>query len=181
MKLFELVSNQPVISVEGLLIPEFKKIYERDKSKDKSIAFKQLTYIYFKTDYKSLYLSFPEEDREERLLEDFIGDKKWIPDTDILKAIEKYKVFQNTPTMRFLQSNQKVMESISKYFNEVDWDKEDTSGKSKYDITKVSNAVKQAGGIIDNIEKLKDKVAKEQSLSNSVHRGGGTGGLLEFE
>ncbi len=181
MRLFELVSNQPVITLEGLMIPEFKKIYEKDKSKDKSIAFKQLTYIYFKTDYKSLYLALPEEEREERLLEDFIGDTKWKPDQDVIKAIEKYKVFQNTPTMRFLQDNQSAMESMGKYFREIDWDKTNDKGTPIYSISQVSTAVKNAGSIIDNIEKLKDKVAKEQSLSDSVNRGGGTGGLLEFD
>lgn len=180
MKLFELQSNEPVITAEALLIPVFAVIWRRDKSKNKDIATKELAYVYFSTDYKSLYLG--KEDKEGRLKKEIIGNINWIPNKEVLEAIEVYKYLQNTPTMKFLESNQKVMESIGEYFNNVDWDKLDGSGKRpKYDITKVANAVKQAGGIIDNIEKLKAKVAKEQSMNTNTARGKSEGGDLEFE
>lgn len=168
MKLFELIANNPVATVEALMIPEFKKL-----------SFKELQYCYYSADYKSIYLSYDKETREERLKTDFIGDIKWKPTKEVLSAIEKYKELQRTPTMRFLEDNQSAMESMGKYFRNIDWDASDENGKPKYDITKVSNAVKQAGGIIDNIEKLKEKVAKEQAMTNNRARGTGSGGLLE--
>lgn len=181
MKLFEVVSNFPVVTTECLMIPPFKEIWERDKSEDKKKAYGELQYIYFSTDFKSLYLAFDKETREERLLEDFIKDKKWKPDQLVLQGIKKYQEFQNTPTMRFLQANLEAMESMSDYFSNINWDEATPKGMPKYKLSEVSTAVKNAGGIIDNIEKLKAKVAKEQSLTNVTHRGGGTGGLLEFE
>lgn len=181
MKIFELVSNSPIVTTEALLIPEFKKIWDDDKSKDKTQAFKYFCYIYFSTDYKSIYLGYDSEIREERLLEDFIGDLKWKPTTEVLNAINKYKELQNTPTMRFLISNRNIMESIGKYYDSVDWEAEDKAGKPKYDITKISNSVKQAGGIIDNIAKLEERVKKEQATTDIIARGGGVGGEFEFE
>lgn len=182
MKVFEIINNSPIVTVECLLIPEFLEIWKRDKTENKDIAYSELQYIYFKSDYKSLYLAFDSETREEKLLEDFIKKKNWKPDKVILKAIEKYKELQNTPTMRFLQANQEAMESLTDYYSNIDWDELDASGKRpKYDITKVSGSVKQAGGIIDNIEKLKEKVAKEQSVNEGRARGNSTGGLLEFD
>lgn len=181
MRLFELTNNQPTITVECLLIPEFKALWDRDKTKDKSKAYNELRFIYFSTDFKSLYLAIDEEDRFEKLVDDFISIKNWKPDKLILDAINKYKEFQNTPTMRFLEDNQAAMESMGKYFRNIDWKEVNDKGTPIYSISQVSTAVKNAGAIIDNIEKLKDKVAKEQSLTNTVNRGGGTGGLMEFD
>lgn len=180
MKIFEISNNQPIVTVEALMIPEFKKVWDRDKTKDKSKAYNELRYIYFSTDYKSLYLSIEEEYRNEKLIEDFIGIKNWKPDKDITEACNKYKEFQRTPTMRFLEDNQKAMESMGKYFRNINWDESTERGMPKYKITEVSTAVKNAGGIIDNIEKLKEKVAKEQSLGKDTQRGGSVGGLMEF-
>ncbi len=181
MRLFELVNGQPVITLEALLIPQFAKIQNRDKTKDKSKSFKEFCYIYFSTDFKSLYLSIDAEVRSTKLAEDFMGDSKWKPDKDILDACDKFKEFQHTPSMRFLDANIFAMESMAKYFRNINWDEANDRGIPKYKITEVSTAVKNAGGIIDNIEKLREKVAKEQSLSKDQYRGGGTGGLREFK
>lgn len=182
MKLFEIQNNFPTVTTECLMIPPFKDIWERDKTKEKNKAYGELQYIYFSADFKSLYLGFDKEYREEKLVEDFIKIKNWKPDQLILQAIKKYREFQNTPTMRFLQANQDAMESLTEYYSNIDWDALDATGKKpKYDITKVSGSVKQAGDIINNIEKLKEKVAKEQNLSKNQARGGGSGGLLEFD
>ena len=181
MRLFELVNNQPIVTVEALLVPEFKKVWDRDKSKDKIKAFNELRYIYFSTDYKSLYLSIEAEFRAQKLGEDFIGSKDYKPDTDVLEACNKYKTFQRTPTMRFLEDNQSAMESMGKYFRGIDWDEDTDRGTPRYKITEVSTAVKNAGGIIDNIEKLKEKVSREQSLGKDTQRGGSVGGLKEFD
>jgi hypothetical protein len=179
MKLYEQHNGKPIITEDALRIPQFKKILERDKSKDKTQAYKEFDYIYFKCHFKSLYLSYDATIREQKLVEDFIGIKGWKPDKDLEEAITKFKELQNTASLRFLQANENAMESMCSYFNNINWEEEDSKGRPKYDITKVSNATKQAGGIIDNIEKLKEKVSKEQSLSNSRARGDSVGGLLE--
>jgi hypothetical protein len=176
MKIFEIINSTPIVTVEALLIPEFKVLADK-----KDIGFKELTYVYFASDYKSIYLSYDKDTREERLKLDFIGDIKYKPSKEVVKAIEKYKELQRTPTMRFLEANQNAMESMGKYYNSIDWKERDEKGKPIYDITKISTSVKQVGGIIDNIEKLKDKVAKEQSMSGDRQRGTGAGGLLETE
>lgn len=182
MRLFELSGNFPTVTAECLMIPPFKEIWERDKTKEKTKAYGELHYIYFSADFKSVYLAFDKTTREERLVDDFIKIKGWKPDQLVLEGIKKYKDFQNTPTMRFLQANQDAMESLTEYYSNIDWDELDATGKkAKYDITKVSGSVKQAGDIINNIEKLKEKVAKEQNLGKNQARGGGSGGLLEFE
>ena len=182
MKIFEIHNGFPTVTAECLMISPFKEIYARDKTKEKTKAYGELQYIYFSADFKSLYLAFDKETREERLVDDFIKIEGWKPDQLVLEGVTKYKEFQHTPTMRFLQANQDAMDSLTEYYSNIDWDELDATGKKpKYDITKVSGSVKQAGDIINNIEKLKEKVAKEQSLSKDKSRGARTGGLMEFE
>ena len=55
--LFDYKERNVIVSPEALLIPEFEEIYKRDKSKDKAKAIKELSYIYFISDYKSPYIS----------------------------------------------------------------------------------------------------------------------------
>jgi hypothetical protein len=47
----QLEINEPEI----LLIKEFKNLLDRDKSKTKTRAFRELTYIYLAIDWKSMY------------------------------------------------------------------------------------------------------------------------------
>ena len=52
-KLFDLVEDKVEIKPESLLIYPFSEIWKRDKSKDKSKAFKEITYIWFYSDFDS--------------------------------------------------------------------------------------------------------------------------------
>jgi hypothetical protein len=180
MKLFELVSNEPIVNVEALLIPQFKAIWDADKSKNKTTAHKELSYVYFSADFKSIYLSYDPSVRLERLNTDIMDNPVYKPSRFVVEAIKKYEELQNTPTMRFLQANRKAMESMESYFNSIDWEEETSKGQPKYKITEITRAVKEAGGIIDNINKLEDKVKKELAMSDTKARGGGVGGDLEF-
>ncbi len=178
MKLFELNHQTPSITTEALLIPEFKKLWDRDKSKDKSKAFNELSYIYFATDYKSLYLTYDDDYRLEKLGQDFMKDPKFKPDKDMISAMDKYKELQKTPSMSFLEDARNAVSSIRKYFRGIDWTERDQSGKATYKIKEVTSALKDCEGILTTLDKLTEKVAKEQSL-NGRARGGSTGGLLE--
>ena len=161
MKVFEIINNSPIVTVECLLIPEFLEIWKRDKTENKDIAYSELQYIYFKSDYKSLYLAFDSETREEKLLEDFIKKKNWKPDKVILKAIEKYKELQNTPTMDFLESVKNAMVNMTDYFNNVNFKERDSKGVPIYKPEIVTRCAKDAGGIVDSIDKLKAKIKVE--------------------
>ena len=58
--------NEP----EMLLIREFKALLDRDKTKTKTRATKELTYIYLALDWKSPYSNYLEQERHEEALAD---------------------------------------------------------------------------------------------------------------
>ena len=58
--------NEPEI----LLIREFKALSDRDKTKNKSRLWRELTYIYLAIDWKSLYNQYTEQERHQEALSD---------------------------------------------------------------------------------------------------------------
>ena len=58
MNLFFISDNKILPTPETLLIKEFENIWNRDKTKTKDIALKELAYIYFISDYKSIYNNY---------------------------------------------------------------------------------------------------------------------------
>jgi len=178
MKLFTLSSNYPIISPEALLIDDFAKIWNRDKTKDKSVATKELAYVYFLSDYKSIYNTYPSEIKEERIIED-VFKGKFKPDKLVLTAIDKYNELHNTFNMRFLKSARYAAEKSMEYYNNVDYTEKDPKGNFVYKIKEVNASIKDCSGILDALDKLIDKVSKEQQLQEAKQRGGGEGGFFE--
>ncbi len=180
MRLFKIENDLPVVTAEALLIPEFSALYERDKTKGKSKAVREIAYIYFSVDYQSIYLSYTREIREERLSLDFMGDKDYKPDELVLAAMQKYDELQQTPTMNFLRAARNAMQSTEDYFNNIDYNLLDFKGQPVYKIKDITSSLGSCSKIKEAIDKLIEAVKKEQS-NGDTQRGGGTGGMLEFE
>ena len=54
--IFDVINNVPIITPEALYsISEFRVLWDRDKTKDKSKAQKEFAYIYHMADPKSIY------------------------------------------------------------------------------------------------------------------------------
>ena len=180
MKLFEIVNNQPCVSAETLLIPEFKRLWDRDKTKTKTKCNKEFAYVYYATDYMSIYLSYTKDIREERLCEDFMEDKTYKPDQMVLDAMKKYDDLQQTPTMNFLKAARSAMQSTEEYFLNIDYTERDMKGAPVYKIKEITSSLKDCSGIKDTMDKLIEAVKKEKS-NGTIARGGGIGGEFEFE
>lgn len=75
MELFELnkTTYDVDINPNALLLKPFKVIYNRDRSKSKEKALKELAYVYFFTDIKSDYQYIVDEDlRSDEIVKDLI-------------------------------------------------------------------------------------------------------------
>jgi hypothetical protein len=180
MEIFTLSNNQPIVTTEALLIKQFKDLYDRDRSKNKDLAHKELAWVYFTTDYKSKYLTYDIETREEILKEDLNLNKTWEPDELIKLAQDKYDQLQQTPTLNYLRSMLNAQQKSTDYFNSVDYSLLDAKGRPVYTIEKINSAMANAAKVVDTIEKLKEKVEKEQSISTKF-RGNQEASFFEFE
>ena len=76
---------------ELTMLTPFKKIIDRDKSKDKDIALKEITFIFFYADITSPYQSIlVDTDRCEEIKRDIELPAKWKIDQVILDAVKFY-------------------------------------------------------------------------------------------
>lgn len=162
MKLFDIVSGQVVLNPTSLWLPEFKKLWDRDKSKNKVKAAREISYIVFLYDYRSPYQAYPEVERERRILQDYFADEpKWQPDEHVKAAIKRFEEFQDSAALRLLRATKLALESINEFFK--------TAGPE--DIDKIVKNAKELGNLVQSLDKLEQQVQKDQ-LENNAVRGG---------
>ena len=73
---------------EALLLKVFSDIWKRDKSKDKSLALKELGFVWFYTNVKSPYLSMEDDVKTTEIIKDTDLPKDWKQDKVIKAAID---------------------------------------------------------------------------------------------
>ena len=159
--IFDYANYKVVLHPDSVVIPPFIDLWNRDKSKSKTKATKELSYVYFVCDFKSPYSIYSEEHRPAKVKEDFMKDPEWKPDEMVLAAIEKYNKFQETYTMKFLKSARGATEKLQKYFDEVDFAMLDEKGRPIYKATDVVRNLKEVGNVIESLNQVEEKVRKE--------------------
>lgn len=170
MKLFDLENNTVVVYPEALLIKEFKAVWDSDKSKDKQYAKEDLAFVYFKTDYKSIYRNYDEDIRDSKIIKDIITREDWKPSKQVEEAIIKYKELHKTYSIGLLEDVEYGLSKLRHYFrNAADNLSEDLEGKftDKY----ITN-VKKSRELISDIKGLKEIVEKELNENKRVWGGG---------
>jgi len=174
MNLFTVENNRVTFSPEALLVKEFKTLWDRDSSKHKEYATEELGYVFYMSDYKSAYLAYDADARENKVTNDVITKKGWKPDDKIREAIKKYGELQETPSMGLLKDAECALDKIRYYFKngDITTDVEGTLTK-----TLIAN-VEKLGGVIKGLSSLRDMVDKEVSESMRV-RGSGRLGMRE--
>jgi len=153
-----------------LWIPEFKKIWDRDKTKTKGIAGREISYIVFLHDYRSPYQAYAESEREKKILQDYFSDiPDWKPDAAVQAAIKRFIEFQDSASLRLLRSTKLALEAINEYFKNA----------KPEDIDKIVKNAKDLGNLVQSLDKLEQQVQKEQLEKNAI-RGGMEIGLFEL-
>ena len=154
MKIFELQNNLPVVTTEGIM--SFRDLYDRDTTPSKSRFYQELEFVYFYTDYKSYYNSYPPEEKEAQVIKDYIKIPNWKPDALVLNALEK----------------------IRGYYRSIDFSKRTVKGESVFKVKEVTSSIADISKMIESLDKLTQKVQKEEEL-NVRTRGNETGGFFE--
>ena len=162
MRLFLLEKNKVVPNPSTLLIDSFKELWKRDTSKDKSQALLELAYVYYISDYKSVYLSVPPEDREQVIIDDLFSDNKyWKADKEVLAAVKKYQELQHVPALRFLDAQRHALEELMKYYKNVDH-------RRITRPTEISKAMAESAKVLDSLDKIEERVKKEISTKGKL-------------
>lgn len=165
-RLFDIVGTEIVLNPNTLAVPQFKKIWNRDKSKGKEFAIKEITYVVFLCDFISPYKDLPEYERGNIIKADIFKGEKWTSDEVIEEAIDKYNQLQETPNMRLLKSARSTLEKMADYFDKIDFEETDSFGKLKYSAKDVASNLTSVGNIVKSLTSLEQQVKKEVIESN---------------
>ena len=176
---FDIVGDKITVTAETLSVPEFKALWDRDKSKDKSQALNELKYVTFLCDMSmsNPYRGYSEVDKESILRADMFNEN-WVPDSLVHKAIEKFDQLQVSTNSRMLKGAKKAADQLAKYFETIDFTKVDANGKA-YSAKDLASNLKDVGSIIKSLSSLEEQVLREQ-LDSSRIRGGSEIGEFEL-
>lgn len=151
---------------ETLLISPFKEIWERDKSKGKEEALKEMAYMEMMTSLlvTNPYKGYTEEVREIVLIKDLFKNNGWQPDELVNQGMERIKQFQTeaSQTYAFYSSAIKAKDTLQKFFNTVDLTKMNfKTGTPMYKPKELTSALLDVDKITANLDALKKKVEEE--------------------
>lgn len=95
MKLFKYEGYEVKVAPEALTLKPFRKLWDRDKSKEKEKAINEFAFLYFFCDPRSDYqYILDDDDRMNAVIEGIGLDKGWAPDKQMKEAISLYKTFE---------------------------------------------------------------------------------------
>jgi hypothetical protein len=176
--LFILEDDKIQINPKILFIPEFSNLYNRDFSTNKKKSLKEFAYIYYMADYKSEYNSYGLY-KEIQLGIDIFQNAKYEPDEHVRKAIDKYKLLQETPSMRYLISMRSRINKTISFLDNAEVDEKDGDKYKNPFITidKITSIMSKLEPILETIEKWEKKVFEEEEEMKI--RGGGVVNAFE--
>ena len=183
MNLFEITPEYQVqINPAAYELLPFKTVWDRDKSKTKERARKELAYIVFKNDYKSPFVNEPDEKiREAEVLEHIFGrGTKWKADKVVEEAAEFYIDLQETFSLKLLRDTMSAVSRLREYFREINFTEVEVSEQGvvrpKYDVKKFVDTIEKIPKVIDSLQKIEESVKKEREVGDRL-RGGREKGM----
>lgn len=158
--------NSGGISIDAaayMLIP-FKNLYDRDKSKDKALAIKELTYIYFMNDMRSDYLIIIDIDlRAKEVISDIGLPKNWTEDEIVKKASLFYKEHSKSPISELYHSTQIAVDVIRQELENARklLDMQTDKGLQVYKIADILNAIAKVPDVMRKLKEAEREYIKE--------------------
>lgn len=161
--------NEP----ELLLIREFKALSDRDKTKNKSRLWKELTYIYLAIDWKSLYNQYTEQERHQEALSDSGITEEEFNDPIFREACRKYKALQDSnKSIKMLRAAMNAADQFVDYFTDiVDLNERDANGRPVFTAEKVMKEVGMLNKVHEELVDLENRVKKELAEKSTLRAG----------
>jgi hypothetical protein len=158
--IFDIVGSNITIRPESLMIPEFKKIWTRDKNRDKKTAINEISFVVFLCDNsdRNPYKNYSEKDREVMLIKDFFITKK---DGVLQEAIDKYRKLSTTRYERVVQAALGSLEEIEDYYLGIK-----DQDKSEFDINEYLSSMDKLGKAIKSLRELEKQLEADRMESN---------------
>lgn len=157
-----------IIHPDLLTIDVFRRIWERDKDKTKKKAHLDISYIYWSIDFRSYVSDITDPDEKHEAIVPLIdATEKYQPDELVKEAIEVYK--KDLPlSLLVMEDAKSAINELRRHYRELNLKDVDKNGKLIHDASKVQNGIKTLSLMLDDIEKIENKVKKDMSMSGDA-------------
>lgn len=158
---------------EIFLVTEFKNLLDKDQSKDKELAFKELTYIYLALDWKSPYSQYTELERHEEALRDSGLTEEEFNNPVFREACRKYRTLQESNlSVRMLNAAKLGAQQFIDYFTIIaDLNERDVNGKPVFDAKKHFETMSKMHDLHEELTSLENLVKKELTETSTLRAG----------
>ena len=158
---------------EIFLVTEFKNLLNKDQSKDKELAFKELTYIYLALDWKSPYSQYTELVRHEEALRDSGLTEEEFNNPVFREACRKYRTLQESNlSVRMLNAAKLGAQQFIDYFTIIaDLNERDVNGKPVFDAKKHFETMSKMHDLHEELTSLENLVKKELTETSTLRAG----------
>ena len=165
----QLEINEP----ELLLVKEFSALLKRDKTKGKTRATRELTYIYLAIDWKSPYSQYSELERHNEALSDAEITEPEFNDPIFREACRKYRALQDSnKSIKLLDAAKRAADQFIDYFDTiVDLNERDANGKPIFTAEKVMKEMASLHKVHEELVTLEAEVKKELTEQSTIRAG----------
>ena len=174
MKLFEYKNYKVEIAEEALTIKVFKEIHDRDKTKGKEIAFKELAYLYHMCDLRSDFLIITNEDERVEEIKRLVDlPEDWQPDAKVKEAEEVYKQRTISPIMQlYLDAVKGALDTSAYLANAKELLAErDAKGSPIISPSVITGSINSINKTIRDLKAAEKEVIKEQRETEGRMKG----------
>ena len=174
MKLLKYEGYNLTFEPEILTLKVFKKLFTRDKTKDKSKFLQELGYIYFMLDPRSDYMYITDEDERSKAI--IIGEglsDTWKVDSILQDAMDYYKSFRPTSAL-LLEDTRVAVDKLREALRSINITETDDKGRPIYTLNTIVATIKQVQSLdtdIDDAETAKSKeIVQNDKIRGSVEK-----------
>lgn len=165
----QLELNKP----ELLLIKEFKALLDRDKTKNKEKAFRELTYIHLAISWDSPYSQYSTQERHEEALMDAGITEKEFNDPIFREACRKYRnLLESNKSIKLLNAARNAADQFVEYFETIlNLEERDVNGKPIFSAEKAMKEMAQLSKVHEQLSILEAQVKSQMEISSGTRAG----------
>lgn len=161
MKLLKYEGYNLTFEPEILTLKVFKKLFTRDKTKDKSKFLQELGYIYFMLDPRSDYMYITDEDERSKAI--IIGEglsDTWKVDSILQDAMDYYKSFRPTSAL-LLEDTRVAVDKLREALRSINITETDDKGRPIYTLNTIVTTIKQVPSLVKDLDDAERAISKE--------------------
>lgn len=182
MRLVKIEKYEVIVDPMLFTLIPFKKLFDRDKTKEKINVFKEVGFVYHYADLKSDFNIITNEEEKIESIRDRVGlPKSWKFDNDIKHCVDLYRERTITAEMDIYLNAMKGAIDTGKYLARADvlLNERDVNGKYITTPQMMSGSLKSITQIIKDLKILEMEVIREQQGMIERNKGSQTLGTFE--